>query len=62
MISKNGKDNLQASLYETRIKMERAEVILSNLLALQHTSEDKFTIPFDDVIASLETALYFLQQ
>ena len=37
---------------------ENAEVILSHLIQL--TSEDAFTIPFDDVMVTFQTAIYLL--
>lgn len=42
--------------------MERAEVLLSNLLSLKHPIEDEFAIPFDDVVVALETAVYLLKE
>ncbi|MCG7650989.1 hypothetical protein [Alteromonas sp. MmMcT2-5] len=51
----------QNSPLRTNIKyMEQAEVLLSNLLALKHQEEDRFTIPFDDVIVTIETAVHLL--
>lgn len=47
-------------LHEKTKKMERAEVILSNLLKLRDSEQDEFTIPFDDVIVTVETAIELL--
>ena len=41
--------------------MENAEVILSNLLALQNNERDGFIISNDDVLVSIRTATYLLQ-
>ena len=46
---------------ENVTSIEQVEVIVSNLLALKHPLESHFTVPFDDVIVSLETALMLLQ-
>ncbi|NDW15452.1 hypothetical protein GTQ48_07960 [Alteromonas genovensis] len=43
-------------------QMEQAEVILSNLLALRHSDEDRFIIPHDDVVVSIEAAIKLLCQ
>ncbi|SHG16314.1 hypothetical protein SAMN05216361_1505 [Marisediminitalea aggregata] len=45
------------AIQEANARMEQVEVLLSNLLALRHPEDDKFIIPFDDVIVSLETAV-----
>lgn len=37
-------------------------MLLSNLLALRHSEEDRFIIPFDDVVVTLDTAISLLQQ
>ena len=39
---------------------EKAEVILSNLVKL--TSEDAFTIPFDDIMVTIQTAIDLLNE
>lgn len=48
------------TILETNTRIEQAEVLLSNLLALRHPEEDKFTIPHDDVVVSIQTALKLL--
>lgn len=48
------------TIQEANTRMEQAEVILSNLLALRHPEEDNFIIPFDDVVVTLETAITIL--
>ena len=45
------------AIRETNLQMERVEVLLSNLLALKSPEDDSFTIPTDDVIVTLETAI-----
>lgn len=41
-------------------RLEQAEVILSNLLALQHPLESKFIIEHDDIVVTIQTALRLL--
>lgn len=50
------------AIRETNLQMERVEVLLSNLLALKSPEDDSFTIPTDDVIVTLETAILLLRQ
>lgn len=50
------------TIQEANSRMEQAEVLLSNLLALRHSEEDRFIIPFDDVVVTLDTAISLLQQ
>jgi len=44
------------AVLEANIRMEQAEVLLSNLLALRHPEKDRFIIPHDDVVVTLEIA------
>ncbi|WP_286999926.1 MULTISPECIES: hypothetical protein [Gammaproteobacteria] len=41
-------------------KIEQAEVMLSNLLALQHPTESTFIVGHDDVVVTLRTAVELL--
>lgn len=50
------------TIQEANTRMEQAEVLLSNLLALRHPEEDRFIIPFDDIVVSIETAKSILIQ
>jgi hypothetical protein len=50
------------ALLENNKQMERAEVLLSNLLALKRPDDDSFTIPADDVVVTLETAILLLRK
>ena len=50
------------AIRETNLQMERVEVLLSNLLALKSPEDDSFTIPTDDVVVTLETAILLLRQ
>ena len=50
------------TLLENNKQMERAEVLLSNLLALKRPDEYSFTIPMDDVVVTLETAIFLLRK
>jgi|GEM_PF-2994329 len=64
--------NCQNNLYDTKglrnellnanRRREHAEVLLSNLLALKHESREEFIIPFDDLVVSIESAIYILQK
>jgi len=42
--------------------MERAEVLLSNLLELKRSDEEGFIVPMDDVVFTLETAILLLRK
>jgi len=48
------------TILEANKRMEQAEVLLSNLLALIHPEEDKFIIPFDDVVVCIEAVISVL--
>jgi len=48
------------ALLEANRRTEQAEVLLNNLLALRHAEDDKFIIPFDDVIVTIEAAINIL--
>ena len=41
-------------------KIEQAEVVLSNLLALQHPIKSAFLVEHDDVVVTLRTAVELL--
>lgn len=56
------KPEWKEAIRETNLQMERVEVLLSNLLALKSPEDDSFTIPTDDVIVTLETAILLLRQ
>ena len=49
-------------LLENNKQMEKVEVLLSNLLALKRPDEDSFTIPMDDLVVTLETAILLLRK
>lgn len=38
-------------------RFEQAEVVLTNLLKLQHPTEEKFIISHDDIVVSIEAAI-----
>ena len=38
-------------------RFEQAEVVLTNLLMLQHPTEKKFIISHDDIVVSIEAAI-----
>ena len=50
------------ALLENNKQMEKVEVLLSNLLALKRPDEDSFTIPMDDLVVTLETAIFLLRK
>lgn len=41
--------------------IEQVEVLLCNLLALRCAEEDRFVIPHDDIVVTLETAIRILR-
>ncbi len=49
-------------LLENNKKMERVEVLLSNLLSLKSPDDDSFIIPIDDVVVTVETAIFLLRK
>lgn len=49
------------AILEANTRIEYAEVILSNLLALRQPEEDRFIIPHDDVVVSIQSALRILR-
>lgn len=48
------------AIYKENLKVDKVDVIINNLLALQDIEGKCFEIPFDDVITTLETALFIL--
>ncbi len=52
---------LKSLIHQENLKQEIVEVILSNLLALSDEKSESFSIPFDDVIVTIETAINLLQ-
>ncbi|AEA96259.1 hypothetical protein [Alteromonas mediterranea] len=52
---------LKSLIRQENFKEETVEVILSNLLALIDEQNESFSIPFDDVIVTIKTALRLLQ-
>ena len=52
---------IQMELKEIK-RIEQAEVILTNLLMLEHRDKEEFLINFDDVVVSLEAAVGLLNQ
>lgn len=48
---------LKSLIRQENFKEETVEVILSNLLALIDEQNESFSIPFDDVIVTIKTAL-----
>lgn len=54
-------EKIKSELLETRLVIEQAEVILSNLIKLNNYKEDCFNIAHDDVIATLNASLRILR-
>lgn len=52
---------LKSLIHKENLKEERVEVVLSNLLALRDEQNERFCIPFDDVIVTIEAAIRLLQ-
>ncbi len=46
---------------QANIHIDRAEVILTNLIALTDTDKDHFKVPVLDIVVSLSTAIELLQ-
>lgn len=49
------------AIHKENLKIDKVEVIINNLVALKDKEGNCFEIPFDDVITTLETALFILQ-
>ena len=47
---------------DSNIRAEQIEVLLRNLVSLRHEEEDRFVIPFDDVIVTLNLAISLLDR
>jgi len=47
---------------DSNIRAEQIEVLLRNLVSLRHEEEDRFVIPFDDVIVTLNLAILLLDK
>lgn len=61
-----GNDAEQITEYDqvldSNIRAEQIEVLLRNLVSLRHEEEDRFVIPFDDVIVTLNLAISLLDR
>ena len=55
-------ERLKIELLESRKRCEQAEVSISNLLHLLSEEDEKFLIPFDDVVATLQLSIDLLKQ
>lgn len=49
--------DIEKAIRKANTHIERTEVILKNLLALVSETDDSFTVPIEDVLTSVETAL-----
>jgi hypothetical protein len=58
-IEQNADSNLAL---DAIIRAEQVEVLLRNLVSLQHVDGDRFVIPFDDVIVTLNLAISLLDK
>lgn len=58
-IEQNTSSNLTL---DSNIRAEQVEVLLRNLVSLRHAYEDRFVIPFDDVIVTLNLAISLLDE
>lgn len=54
-------ESRKEELLNSMKRIEQAEVILSNLLHLHSVKKDSFTIPHDDVVVTIQTALELLE-
>lgn len=50
------------TLSTQQVLIEQAEVVLSNLIALNHSIENGFLVPHDDVVVSIATAISLLRK
>ena len=48
--------------FKANILIDRAEVVLSNLLALTGPDKEYFRVPVTDVVVSLETGISLLRE
>ncbi|MBT82837.1 MAG: hypothetical protein CL587_20885 [Alteromonadaceae bacterium] len=58
-IEQNAESNL---ILDSNIRAEQVEVLLRNLVSLQDEEQDRFVIPFDDVIVTLNLAISLLDK
>tara|TARA_B100000700_G_C15035754_1_gene852725 strand:- start:1292 stop:1492 length:201 start_codon:yes stop_codon:yes gene_type:complete len=54
----NAETNL---VLDSNIRAEQVEVLLRNSVSLEHVEQDRFVIPFDDVIVTLNLAISLLE-
>ncbi|NDW15792.1 hypothetical protein GTQ48_09710 [Alteromonas genovensis] len=52
---------LKSLIHQENLKEESVEVLLSNLLALNDEQTEAFSIPFHDVIVTIQTAIKLLK-
>lgn len=53
-------NELYQLIYRKNLQLDRAEVLLSNLLALKSEDYKSFAVPFEDVITTLESVIFIL--
>ena len=53
--------NIEKIITNANVNIERAEVLLTNLLALSSKTESCFNIPHDDVLVTIDTAIKILK-
>lgn len=49
------------AILDANTRIDRVDVLLSNLLALKSDEDDRFIIPYDDLVVTLETAVSILR-
>ncbi len=54
----NAETNL---VLDSNIRAEQVEVLLRNSVSLEHVEQDRFVIPFDDVIVTINLAISLLE-
>lgn len=57
----HSKKALIEAINSENLKIDRADAILSNLLALKSKDGTCFETPFDDVISTIEGVIYILR-
>lgn len=58
----NSIEILKEKLLNSRMRNEKAEVVLLNLLRLKNESLNSFKVPYDEVVITIEAAILILQE
>lgn len=58
----NSIEILKEKLLNSRMRNEKAEVVLLNLLRLKNESLNSFKVPYDEVVITIEAAILLLRE